>query len=261
MKQLDRYLKIARKTGSPVIVHDPKGEDVVLLGIEEYEMLLESQEEIMIDEDELEMLEDEDEFDGMEDEMEEEGEPFVIDEEFADEDDDDIDDLLLEAAQDEEDEEEDVDPELESLEESLEEEIDAVDEFASEDDIDHMQAEIAAFEQEQSESEESFAIPVSIPSMESGKGTPKRDEDDWASAGEVLAERFKKLASDDEENFYDDNDADDLDAEGFHYDPTFQEKAQGIPYKEMDEDLNWEEKNDLADIEMENDPVFYEEPV
>ena len=40
MKNLKRYIGLAKKTGSPVILCDPHGEDLVLMGIEHYEALL-----------------------------------------------------------------------------------------------------------------------------------------------------------------------------------------------------------------------------
>ncbi|MCB9798354.1 type II toxin-antitoxin system Phd/YefM family antitoxin [Candidatus Nomurabacteria bacterium] len=264
MKQLDRYLKIAQKTGSPVIIHDPKGEDVVLLGLEDYEALLDGQDDgeeyedtdSQEEDDELEFMSFDDEDDDTED--------LLFDEDDSDDDGDFTDELLLDDQENEFDDEgvgEISDPELESLEESLEGEMEDEEDFTSQEDIDDLQAQISAFEEEQKQPQ-SFAIPISIPSVSKGKGkgTPKRsDEDSWSSAGDVLAERFKKVSSDDEEDFFGEDETDDLDAQGFHYDPTFQEKAQGIPYREVDDEIHWEENMDA--VEEENDPVFYEEPV
>ncbi|PIR03549.1 MAG: hypothetical protein COV59_05150 [Candidatus Magasanikbacteria bacterium CG11_big_fil_rev_8_21_14_0_20_39_34] len=224
MKNLKRYIGLAKKTGSPVILCDPHGEDLVLMGIEHYEALLsleKEQEEVELQEfssQEEEMFDDT--FDGGE-ALPGEEIPF---------------------------------PEADLQENAFPEAQE--DTFLFEQDsFEEQKSEVTKENEEELFDLQSYDFPLQ---EETANPIPQKKEEisvqktngDWARAGDILAQKFQNLSGNREEAGGSD---------GIHYVSQGQEPAQGIPFRQVDENLEWE--NQDTELPHSDEPVFYEEPL
>jgi len=231
MKNIKRYIGLAQKTGSPVILCDPDGEDLVLLGIEHYEALISLKKEKIREEPSFHILEekpvqeDVSKEDTVADVYVPDAFPGVDAQQEAPLFDQDIEDFVFEH-----------DTSVENLEENPAEEEERFD--------------LSAYDFPL-ESEKQDESPLStVPKQKVEMPGPKGQGGEWSRAGEILAQKFQNLTGDipKTEN-----------TEGIHYITHGQDPAQGIPYRQVDENLEWEVQE--TNPPHSDEPVFYEEPL